>query len=156
MMRTLTARLLRRARALGRDESGESMISIALSLTVMFAFTFGIMEVGLAMYSREMISEMAREGMRYASLHGSTCKTSPGGASCTLTAAQIKTYIQGLNYPNLAGGTINVGTPTFPDTTQNVGNRVSVTITYTLPYNIPFMFNKNITLTSSSTMYYLL
>jgi Flp pilus assembly protein TadG len=138
---------------LATNESGEALISMALSLSIMLGFTFGIMQVGLAYYSKERISEMAREGARYAILHGATCTSS--GGSCTATAAQVQTFVISLGYPNLGGGTLNCIT-TYPDGDEAPGHRVNVAVTYTFPYKVPFMVNNTLTFTNSSTMYILL
>lgn len=137
------------ARHLLREESGESLITVAMSLTVMLGFTFGLMQIGLGYYNKERISECAREGARYAILHGSTCTSSSG--SCTATAAQVQTWVSGLGYPNLGGGTLTP-TVTYPDGDEAPGHRVTVSVSYTFPYKIPFVRTNSLTLTSSSTM----
>jgi len=137
------------------DECGESLITVAMSLTVMLAFTFGIMQVGTAYYNKERISEIAREGARYAIQHGSTCTTSAG--SCSATAAQVATYTCAIGYPTLGGGSTSCPTPTYGGTGTNApGNPITVTVSYTFPYKIPFVLNKSLTFTSSSTMYILM
>src|ERR1039458_45880 len=47
---------------------------------------FGLTEISMACYTRETISEVAREATRYAMAHGSTCQTG-SQACCAITAA---------------------------------------------------------------------
>jgi Flp pilus assembly protein TadG len=134
-----------------RDEHGESLVGFALTLPILLGFMFGMMQVCLLYYTYEMISESAREGTRYAIVHGSTCQTSTG-SSCTVTHTQIETYVKGLGWTNPGGGTINP-TASFPDGDQVPGHRVQVTVTYSFPCKIPWVTNQMISLSSSSEMY---
>ena len=141
-------------RKLARSERGESLVGFALTFPVMFGFIFGLMQVCLAFYTYEWISESAREGTRYAIVHGSTCVTS-GGSSCTATAAQVGTYIGKVGLPNLGGGTMSVDTVTadmFPDGDEAPGHHVKVQITYAFPYKIPFVLSRTLTMSSTSQM----
>ena len=82
--------LLRRGRCLraaedgSRDaaggEVGSALIETAASLPVLFVLIFCFMELCMAFYSYDMISESAREGTRYAMLLSSTCTNSSGGS----------------------------------------------------------------------------
>ena len=81
--------LLRRGRCLraaeegSRDaaggEAGSALIETAASLPVLFVLIFCFMELCMAFYSYDMISESAREGTRYAMMLSSTCTNSSGG-----------------------------------------------------------------------------
>lgn len=147
-------RALRRCgRELRRGESAESMVSFALSVSILFGFIFGLTTMCLAFYTYEWISEIAREGARYAIVHGSTCETS-SGSSCTLATSDINTYVQNIGFPNVAGGTLAVNT-TFPDGGEVPDtDRVEVNVTYTFPWDIPFLGSRNISMSSTSEMYF--
>ena len=136
-----------------RGESGQSSISTALTMSVMLVFTLGLMQVCMAYYQHERISEMAREGARYAALHGSTCKTS-SGSSCTVTAAQVQTYINSIGYPDLGGGTLATPTVTWTNSGSNApGSPVQITLSYSFPYKLPFITTiTTLTMTSTSQM----
>lgn len=150
-----------RYRQLLRSESGESLIAFAFSTSVLLGFLLGVIEMSMAFYTYQMISECAREGTRYAIVHGSTCETS-AGKSCEVTATTapsgsglqtVNSYAASLGYPNPAGGTI-VATTTYPGTsnTEAPGQMVQVTVTYTYPYKIPFVTNKSLSMSSTSEM----
>jgi hypothetical protein len=116
----------------------------------LFTFVFGLMQVSLAYYTYEWISECAREGTRYAIVHGSTCQTA-GGASCTVTSSGVNTYVAGIGLPNLGGGRMTV-TTTYPDGDEVPPHRVQVTVTYLFPYNIPWVTSRSLNMSSSSEM----
>jgi len=132
-------------------ECGESMIGAALTLPILLGFIFGVFQVCLAYYSYEMISEEAREGTRYAIFHGSTCTTS-SGSSCEVTASGVKSFVNALRFPNLAGGTSNVAV-TYPDGDDVPGHRVMIKITYVDGFKIPFLTTQPLTMSSTSVMY---
>ena len=136
-----------------RGEDGNSLISFALSLPILGAFTFGAIQVSLALYSRAYIAEIAREGARYAIFHGPDCTTQPGGASCEVSQAQIVAYVTGSSMPNLGGGTVSVNNKVnmFPSG-ELVGEPVVVTVTYTFPWHIPFVTKSNLLMTTTSEM----
>lgn len=149
-----------RGRHLVRGESGESLVSFALTLPVMLGFILGLMQMCLAYYTYEMISECAREGTRYAIVHGTTCQTS-AGLSCKATSTDVQTYISSdIGFPNLSGGTM-MPTVNYPGTgascsggvgSEAPGCPVRVTITYSFPYIAPFMTSATLSLTSTSQM----
>jgi Flp pilus assembly protein TadG len=144
-----------RERGCLRGEEGTELVEFALTLPILLGLIFGLMQVCLALYTHEYLSELAREGTRYAMVHGPTCKIS-GGASCTATAANVNSYVAGLGWPNLGGVAFSASnvTTTFPGTGgQLVGNPVVVTVTYQFPYNIPFVTSKTLSLASTSEMY---
>jgi Flp pilus assembly protein TadG len=150
---------LRAAEERSRDavggEDGSALIETAVSLPVLFAVLFCFMELCLVFYSYDMISESAQEGTRYAMLLSSTC-TNSSGASCTATAAQVNTYVSGLGWANLAGGTMTVNTtyktPAGGVGTNIVSDFVVVQITYVFPITMAFVPKNSITLKSTSQM----
>jgi Flp pilus assembly protein TadG len=141
---------LRRLISPGGEERGQSLVEFAITFSILMGFVFAFIEVCLAFYTLCMISESAREGSRYAAMHGSACQTA-ASASCTASAAAINTYVAQLGYPNLGSGTMTVNT-TFPDGSQAAGNHVTVAITYLFPITLAFVPRKAWTMTTSSTM----
>jgi hypothetical protein len=108
-------------------------------------------QVCLAYYNYERISELARDGTRYAIFRGSTCQLSTG-ASCTANASGIETYVTSLGLPAFGGAT-TAAAATFPDGDEAPGHRVRVVVTGTYPYKIPFVATNGITMSSTSEMY---
>ncbi|MGB6191582.1 MAG: TadE family protein [Terracidiphilus sp.] len=136
-----------------RKEDGQAIIEAAITLPIVAAFVFVMIELCLMFYSYCMISETAREGTRYAIVHGSTCTTSTK-ASCAATASSISTYVSKVGWPNLGGGTLTP-TTTFPDGNENPGSRVQVSVSYSFPVTLPFVPKGSVAMSSSSTMYFI-
>jgi Flp pilus assembly protein TadG len=150
-------------RVLVRSENGQSLIELAVTLPVLLLFLFCFIEVCLAFYSYNMISESAREGTQYAMYHSSTCTTANDGykgtvGSCSQTQAQVAAYVQNLGWPNIAGGTMATPTVTYITATGSttpgnvVGNSVQITVTYTMPIIVPLVPRGAWTMSSSSVM----
>jgi Flp pilus assembly protein TadG len=146
-----------RSRDIVRGENGETLVAFAVTLPILLSFLFGMVQVCLVFYTYEWISEAAREGTRYAMVHGSTCESS-GGVSCTVSGTSgagsflsVNSYVSAFGLPNLGGGTMNVVT-TYPDGDEVPPHRVMVNVTYTFPYKIPFASTKPISLSSTSEM----
>lgn len=148
-------RLLRSGSRLkrARKEDGQAIIEAAITLPIVAAFVFVMIELCLMFYSYCMISETAREGTRYAIVHGSACTTS-AKASCTADASAINAYVNNVGWPNLGGGTLTPNT-TFPDGNENAGSRVQVSVTYSFPLTLPFVPKGSVAMSSSSTMYFI-
>jgi Flp pilus assembly protein TadG len=133
---------------LAGDEEGSALIEQAVSFSVLFALLFTFMEICMAFYTQHAVSEAARSGARYAMIHGASCVSS-SGSSCTLTNTDINTYVNGLVWPNIAGGTF-VTTTTYPSGNENVGSTVQVKVVYTFKVTLPFVPKDTITLSSVS------
>jgi len=133
------------------SQEGSALVEIALTLPVLLTFFFGLIEVCLAFYTHQVLSESAREGTRYAMVHGSTCTTGSGN-SCTVSAATVNSYVSGLNWPNFGGGTMAVNT-TYPDGNESRGSRVQVNVSYGFRFRVPFIPPSTLTMSSTSVMY---
>lgn len=134
---------------------GQTLVETAVSLSILFALTIGIILSGLALYSYNFVAESAREGSRFAMVRGSSC-TSPCAQA---TSASVQSYVQNLGYLWLNSSNLTV-TTTWPDTgysctpsvspCNNPGNNVMVQVTYLFPWNIPFTPSGTLSLTSTS------
>jgi len=133
------------------SEHGSTLIEMAVTLPVLFTLLFCFMEMCLAFYSHDMISECAREGTRYAAFHGASCPTS-ADPTCEATAAQVNTFVSGRNWPNIGGGTITVAT-SYPNGNEAKGSVVAVKVTYVFPIRMPFVPRNPLTMSSTSQMY---
>jgi len=152
MIDAMLARLRRGlARPLVVRDDASAVIEMAVSLPVLCMLLFCFMEICLAVYSDDLISELACEGTRYAMVRGAACPntTSP---TCEVTAAQVNSYVSGLGMPNIGGGAITVNT-TYPDGDEAVGSRVKVTVSYTFPITLAYVPKNALSLSSSSQAY---
>lgn len=160
--------LLQRLRS-ARDESGATLVEVALSIVILLVLLFGIMETAFAVYSYHFISEAAREGTRYAIVRGNsftTDCTAPGDATCTAqggsNAGDIATYVENIGFPGIDPGNMTVnstwftssgGTCTPPsDLCKSPGNQVQVQVQYAFPLRIPFIPFSTINMSSTSQM----
>ncbi len=146
-----SAQISRRLRRLPRSEEGSSLIEFAVTLPVMFMLLFMFMELCLMFYTHDMISEVAREGTRYAMVRGASCPTT-SSPTCEVTATQVNAFVNSIGWPNIGGGTMTVNT-TYPDGNESVGSRVQVQVTYAFKVSMPFVPNKTINMSSTSVMY---
>jgi Flp pilus assembly protein TadG len=139
-----------------RGEQGAAVMEMALSMIVLLTLIFGLIEMCLALYTFHYVSDAAREGSRYAIVHGSTCTVS--GVSCTMTSAQIQTYVQNLGYPGIQSSNMTVTTTysTYPAggtcPCNLPGDLATVTAKYAFTLNIPFLRSQSLNLTSTSAM----
>jgi Flp pilus assembly protein TadG len=117
----------------------------------MFMLLFMFMELCLMFYTHDMISEVAREGTRYAMVRGASCPTT-SSPTCEVTATQVNAFVNSIGWPNIGGGTMTVNT-TYPDGNESVGSRVQVQVTYAFKVSMPFVPNKTINMSSTSVMY---
>jgi Flp pilus assembly protein TadG len=137
------------AKRLHRGERGQALVEAALTLPILCAFIFMTMEICLMFYSYCMISETARQGTRYAMVHGANCTTA-NSVSCTTTTAGIKAYTESIGWPNLGSGTLTA-TATLVDGDLAAGHRVTVLVNYSFPINLPFVPPGTLAMKSSST-----
>ncbi len=70
----------RRTKLLGGDE-GSMLIEFSLSVWVLFLMTFLIFEFCMAIYTYSVLSNAAREGVRYAIVHGTDNSSCSGPSS---------------------------------------------------------------------------
>ena len=110
------------------------LLEFSLSIWTLFLLTFLIFEFCMTVYTYSVLSNAAREGVRYAIVHGSNSTScsgpSPGcgdptGANVT---AWVRSYAS-VSFHDLSGMTV---APSWPDGTAAPSSRVLVNITY--PY----------------------
>jgi Flp pilus assembly protein TadG len=126
------------------------MVEFALVTTVVLVpLLFGIIEFGRLVWAKDMITSAAREGGRYAIVHGTTCDVAP---SCTMadSAAVADSVIA---HTQLSPIKVNPKWAHFKDP----GDTVTVTVqyTYTPIVKVPFLTSaKTITATSKQIVVY--
>ena len=108
--------------ARARDTRGQSLVEFALVSMIFFVTLFGTIEFGLAVFRYNMTSDLAQEGARWASVHGST---SGSPASVDAVRAYVRSRALGL-LPS--GCTTCVSAVPAPSTLMP-GSFVTVTVT---------------------------
>jgi Flp pilus assembly protein TadG len=78
-----------RVRKVRRVRRGAVMLEAAIVMPVLFMLIFGLVIVGMGTFYHQQVTLLAREGARYASVHGATYAKETGGAKAT--AASVYT-----------------------------------------------------------------
>lgn len=122
-----------------RGVKGQAQVEFALTVVFVMILIIASLEMIVLIYTYSVLADAAKEGVRYAIVHGtgvgaSTC-SGPGGSgvSCAdssaanVTAAVTK--YTSFSFHNSAAMTV---TPTYPDGSSVAPNRIRVTVAY--PY----------------------
>ncbi|MBI3521787.1 MAG: pilus assembly protein [Chloroflexi bacterium] len=107
-------------KTLHRDERGQSLVELALILPVLMLIVTGLFDVARAVWQENTLAYAAREGTRYAIVHGSAAASpvGPTNTSDPTIAAIVRAAAIGV--PNI---TI---TTSWPDLNNDRNSRVSV------------------------------
>jgi len=140
-----------------RHESGQGLVESALSLTATFTLAFMLFEATMLIYAYAVLNNAAREGVRYAEVHGNDTSICSGPSSgCDATAAAVVSVVQSyakLSFHDLSGMQVTVN---YPDATQSAPmSLVTVTIKYTyVPITKFFNISSNLSITSEGRIVY--
>ena len=153
-------------------EEGETTLEFALVCIAVLTLMFGIMDFSRLMYCYHFVSEVAREGTRYAMVRGQTFNGTSCSASqladCDASSSNLQSYVSGLMptgmvaanltvTPSWPGAAISGTTGTCPSTKDNNGNvnspgcPVSVQVSYKFNFMLPFLPSSLTTYTLTST-----
>lgn len=124
-----------------KSERGAAAVEFALLLPILVLLVIGIMQFGILFNYYISITHAAREGVRWAALENpeSTVKQKTIAAAPSLN-------------PLLTESNITVSNPA--PTIENQGDPVTVTVSYTVPIDVPLMqtfLGSSFTLVSSAT-----
>ncbi len=126
-----------------RGTSGAVAVETALGFMLIMAMVLGIIECCMMAYTYAVLEDAAREGVRYASIHGtdsSSCSgpsTGCADSSAANVVSDVTSYAA--NYVgNLTGISVTVN---YPDGASTATSRVQVAIVYTYQplFNYPGM-----------------
>jgi Flp pilus assembly protein TadG len=126
-----------------RRDSGQAIVEFALASLVFFMTIFGIIEFGMAIWQYNMVSNLAQEGARWASVRGSTTSIPAGPVS----AADVETFVRGRS----VGITVTVTTTPEPSTLKP-GQLVSVLVRTDFTPLTPLLPLATLTLQSRASM----
>ncbi len=123
---------------LAADENGSMLLEFSISVWMIILVAFLIFEFCMTVYTYSVLGDAAREGIRYAIVHGTdnaSCSgpsSGCGDATGTNITSVVNSYAA-LSFHDVSGMTV---TPSWPDGTSTPSSRVVVTINY--PY-IPYL-----------------
>ena len=126
-----------RRRRMG-DDRGENLIEYALTSTIFFMTLFGIVLFGIGVWRYNMVSDLAQEGARWASVHGSS-SLSPA------VQAGVQAYVQ-------SRAPFNVTVTTTPTTVGSSGSTVTVRVQHSFIPAVPFLPQTTLNLVSDAQM----
>ena len=141
-------------------QRGGALVEFALVASIVMVFLFGILEFGELLYSYHAVANAARLGARYAAVHGSACSDT---TVCPISPSPLASYVASVS-PGLSGN-LTV-TPTWTSTPstwyRNVSNcsstnqapgcLVTVTVTYSFPFTVPFTITTPISSSSETVI----
>jgi Flp pilus assembly protein TadG len=115
-----------------RSQRGAIQVEFALSVTLTIFLMFWLFEMVMLVYTYTVISDAAKEGVRYAIVHGSNSgnPSTPGDPSAV--TARVLDYAR-FSLHDISGITV---TPNYADGDNEPQNLVTVTVSY--PY-VPYI-----------------
>jgi Flp pilus assembly protein TadG len=139
-MSTRERRQFDRLKRLRNNRTGQAQIEFVLSILFALVVFVSIVEMILLMYTYTVLADAAKEGVRYAIVHGCSLAATNCSGTCTpactdTTGANVTAYARnylGASLHDPTAMTVNVS---YPDSTSLPTNRVRVTVSY--PYQ-PF------------------
>ena len=126
-----------RRRRMG-DDRGENLIEFALVSIIFFMTIFGTIIFGIGVWRYNMVSDLAQEGARWASVHGST-SLSPADQ------AAVQAYVQ-------SRAPFDVTVTTTPTTVGASGSFVTVRVQHSFDTLIPLLPGGPLNLLSDARM----
>jgi len=121
---------------------GVTAVECAIVYPITMLLLIGVIVAGLGVFRYEQLQSLAREGARYASVHGPDFANETGGSQATTQS--VLTYVQGL-----AVGLSGLNCTEVAYSASSLPCTVTVTLTYTWT---PEAFFLPMTWTISSTM----
>ncbi len=120
-----------------RSESGSLVVETALSLLLILPVVFWLFEMCMVTYTYSVLGDAARQGVRYAIVHGTdtTNCSGPSTGCADSSAANVISVVDSSaasSFHDLSHMNVQV---TYPDLSSAPPSRVNVTINYTyVPY----------------------
>lgn len=134
-------RLISLRRRAVRDDRGAVMIEFAVSSLLFFTIALGTLEFGRMIMDYSIVSNAAREGVRYAAVRGNQ-------SGHTATAGEVQTYVAGRSTGLLSAGNVAVTWPT----NKNQGSLVRVQVTYNFTPIVALLPSQTVQLRSTTEM----
>lgn len=124
---------------------GAHLVECAVVYPVVFTMLFGLLIGGLGVFRYQEVASLAREGARYASVHGSQYQSATGKSAATADDVYNKAVLPKVVI--LDPGHLHYNITWSPDNKQ--GSQVTVKLSYDW---VPEAYLGGITLSSTSTM----
>ncbi len=128
---------------------GGAALQFAITAPVLLLITLGTSVLGLGVSRYQLVAELAREGARYASVHGSQYASVTGNAAATASTV----YANAIAPKNVMLAPSNLTYSVTWTPNNNPGSKVTVTVTY-LWVPEAYLGSMNLSSTSVMTMVY--
>src|SRR6266536_3618387 len=120
-----------------RKQNGQAAVEFALTIVFVMLLILAAIELTVMIYTYTVLADAAKEGVRYAIVHGTGNGTSkcsgPGGGGVTCTdsaAANVTAAVNRYTSLSFHDSTAMIVTATYPDASSVPPNRVRVTVSY--------------------------
>jgi Flp pilus assembly protein TadG len=135
-----------------RRTRGQALAEFAIVAPVFFLLIFAILDFGRYVYYVQVLNNAAREGARYAIVHGSN-SFQPAGPNPDDPAVDsvVRNYAVGVTGASALTVSSVWGTPPNPPT-NNRGSKVDVSVSYAFHPLIPLIPIPPITITGEATL----
>lgn len=137
-------------------ERGSTMVEFAIAALAFLLLLFGVLQFGQALYTYHTVSDAARLGSRWAIVRGAQCS---GLDHCNAQSSDVQTYVRAQSpLINANGMTVAATWPGNNSTCKSGGAAnapgclVSVTVSYTYTFSLPFISGAGLPLSSTSQM----
>ena len=115
-----------------RNDQGAAVIELAISYMLGLTMLLGILEFCMTVYTFAAVSEATRDGLHYATLHGSNSSSCAGPTSgCDSTAAAVTADITTFLAKFSTQATSPTITIAYPESSSAPPSFVTITTTYT-------------------------
>ena len=131
-------------------QRGQALAEFALVAPIFFLLLFAIIDFGRYVYYVQILNNAAREGARYAIVHGSL-SLSPTGPPQDSTGAAVKQVVRDYAVGVIGDATVLTINATW-NPNNNRGNAVSVTVDYQFHSVIPIVPLPAIQIQGASTL----
>lgn len=132
-MRLKPARPFRRTL---RQSSGQALVEFALAAPIMFVLLIGLVEGGRYVFYSESLNHAAREGARYAIIHGEN-SDDPTGPPDDPSAGDVKLAVRAAAAGFGDGAGLVIPDPVYSPEINRRASAVTVTLRYTYTPIVP-------------------
>lgn len=118
----------------GMRRRGQALIEMALVVIVLLVLTLGLVQYGLIANTKVTMANLAREGARYAAVHGTEATSdgasTPGDNVTTSIRDRVMEVASYTNLKDITDANIIIEPAKTDDDPRTSGELVTVTITY--------------------------
>jgi Flp pilus assembly protein TadG len=134
-----------------REDRGNNLVEFALISFMFIMVLAGVVELGRMVLVYNTIANAAREGTRYAIVHGADQTSTPSGPGNPCTCTAVNTVITNFASAGLINTSAMTITVAYPNGNNNAGSPVTVKVLYTYDPFVGFFGSLlNVTLGSTS------